>query len=233
MTATHDETPRARPAGHEAHRAFLDRYYGWAEPIYDLTRRPYLLGRDRALRGILERPWSRLVEVGAGTGRNLALLRAARPTATFAGLEPSAPMRRTLEARCPWARVADGFAEDVDYKALFGLARPDLILFSYSLSMVQDPARALRNARASLAPGGEVWVVDFGELHRVPRRVRALLRRWLTAFHVTPPDRALLARERAKVEEGPLGYYRIARLPRAEPASTPSHGRGRLVTEGG
>ena len=199
------------------HRAFLDAYYCWAEPIYDLTRKPYLLGRDRAIRGILERPWSRLVEVGAGTGRNLAMLHAARPTATFAGLEPSAPMRRTLGARCPWARVADGFAEDVDYRALFGLARPDLILFSYSLSMVQDPARALRHARTSLAPGGEVWVVDFGDLHRVPGRARVVFHRWLSSFHVVPPDRALLAQERAKVEEGPLGYYRIARLPRAVP----------------
>jgi len=211
-----DRTAASRE-GHDAHRAFLDRYYGWAEPIYDFTRKPYLLGRDRAIREILQRPWSRLVEVGAGTGRNLALLQAARPTATFAGLEPSAPMRRKLVARCPWARVADGFAEDVDYRSLFDLARPDLILFSYSLSMVEDPAKALRNARTSLAPGGEVWVVDFGELHHVPRGPRALFQRWLASFHVAPPDRALLAQERARVEEGPLGYYRIARLPRAVP----------------
>ncbi|MBX7195409.1 MAG: class I SAM-dependent methyltransferase [Sandaracinaceae bacterium] len=197
------------------HRAFLDGYYGWAEPLYDVTRKPYLLGRDRALARIAARPYVRLVEVGAGTGRNLARLRALRPDATYAAIEPSAPMRRRLAGRCPWAVVHDGFAEDVDYRALFALARPDVILFSYSLSMIQDPARALRHARASLAPGGEVFVVDFGDLHRVPRSMAQLFHRWLDAFHVRPVDRALLAGERARVEEGRWGYYRIARLPPA------------------
>ena len=217
MTDTTSTEPFA-PTERERHRAFLDDYYGWAEPIYDLTRKPYLLGRDRAIGRILDRPFTRLAEVGAGTGRNLARLHAARPDASYVAIEPSAPMRRRLSARCPWARTHDGFAEDVDYRALFDLARPDVILFSYSLSMIQHPGRALRRARASLAPGGEVFVVDFGDLHRVPRGLARSFRRWLDAFHVHPIDRGLLATERAKVEEGPLGYYRIARLP---PAPTP------------
>jgi S-adenosylmethionine-diacylgycerolhomoserine-N-methlytransferase len=211
----------ARSDDRARHRAFLDEYYGWAEPLYDWTRKPYLLGRDRTLTRILERPFARMVEVGAGTGRNLARLHAARPDARYAAVEPSAPMRRRLATRCPWARSQDAFAEDVDYQALFDLARPDVILFSYSLSMIQHPGRALRKARAALAPGGEVFVVDFGDLHRVPRGVARSFRRWLDAFHVHPVDRALLATERAKVEEGPLGYYRIARLPPA-PLPRPS-----------
>jgi len=219
-------TPHFEPAvpfstERERHRAFLDAYYGWAEPIYDLTRKPYLLGRDRALSVIAERPFARLAEVGAGTGRNLARLHAKRPDARYVAIEPSAPMRRRLEARCPWARTHDAFAEDVDYRALFELARPDVILFSYSLSMIQHPGRALRKARAALAPGGEVIVVDFGDLHGMPRRVGRTFRRWLGTFHVRPVERALLAGERATVEEGPLGYYRIARLPPA-PAPRPS-----------
>jgi S-adenosylmethionine-diacylgycerolhomoserine-N-methlytransferase len=205
----------------DRHRAFLDGYYAWAEPIYDLTRKPYLLGRDRAIDLIAERPFARLVEIGAGTGRNLARLHALRPDARYAAVEPSAPMRRRLEARCPWARTEDGFAEEVDCRALFELARPDVILFSYSLSMIQEPGRALRKARAALAPGGEIVVVDFGDFHRVPRRVGRLFRRWRDAFHVRPVDRALLATERAIVEDGPFGYYRIARLPPA-PAPRPS-----------
>ena len=213
---------RAAPrTDRERHRAFLDAYYGWAEPLYDVTRKPYLLGRDRAIAQILARPFTRLAEVGAGTGRNLARLHAARPDARYVAIEPSAPMLARLAERCPWARTHDGFAEDVDYRATFELARPDVILFSYSLSMVQSPGRALRRARAALAPGGEVFVVDFGDLHRVPRRFRGVFRRWLDAFHVHPVDRALLATEHAVVDDGPLGYYRIARLPPA-PAPRPS-----------
>lgn len=221
MSAPHTDRGAPLFTERDRHRAFLDDYYGWAEPIYDVTRKPYLLGRDRALALIADRPFVRLAEVGAGTGRNLARLHALRPDARYLAIEPSGPMRRRLAARCPWARVSDGFAEDVDYRAHFELARPDVILFSYSLSMIQEPGRALRKARAALAPGGEVIVVDFGDLHGVPRRVGRLFRRWLDAFHVHPVDRALLATERAKVEEGPLGYYRIARLPPA-PAPRPS-----------
>jgi S-adenosylmethionine-diacylgycerolhomoserine-N-methlytransferase len=200
-------------ASHRAHRDFLDAYYGWARPIYDVTRKHYLLGRDRTLRELLDEPWSTLVEVGAGTGRNLELLHAARPGARFGALEPSTPMREHLARRCAFARVRDGFAEDLDYGSFFEGSAPDRILFSYSLSMMQDPEGALRNARRSLATGGEVVVVDFGDLHGVPRRVQRLFRRWLASFHVTPVDRALLQRERGRVSEGPLGYYRIVRLP--------------------
>jgi S-adenosylmethionine-diacylgycerolhomoserine-N-methlytransferase len=221
MSTPHAEHTTPLFTERDRHRAFLDDYYGWAEPIYDLTRKPYLLGRDRALAIIAERSYQRLAEVGAGTGRNLARLHAARPGARYLAIEPSAPMRRRLAARCPWAGLSEAFAEDVDYRAHFELARPDVILFSYSLSMIQEPGRALRKARAALAPGGEVIVVDFGDFHGVPRRVGRLFRRWLDAFHVRPVDRALLATERAKVEEGPLGYYRIARLPPA-PAPRPS-----------
>lgn len=206
--------PEGRTPGSGAsHRAFLDAYYGWAEPIYDVTRRPYLRGRDRALRMILARPFRRLLEIGAGTGRNLELLHRARPDADYAAVEPSAPMRRRLSRRCPWVRVSDELAEDVDPRALFDLARPDVILFSYSLSMMEDPSRVLRRARRALAPDGEVFVVDFGGFGGFPRAMATAFRRWLATFRVHPVARHVLAKERAEIVSGRFDFYRIARIP--------------------
>jgi S-adenosylmethionine-diacylgycerolhomoserine-N-methlytransferase len=44
------------------------------------------------------------------------------------------------------------------------------------------------NAVSRLAPGGELHIVDFGNQAGLPRWFRAVLRRWLALFHVTPRD---------------------------------------------
>lgn len=196
----------------QAHRDFLNRYYRLTRHVYDATRKFYLLGRDAALRRILDGNWGRLVEIGPGTGRNLRRLRRDRPQARFGGVEASDAMLEHSRRRLPWASLVHGFAEDADYTTLLGM-RPEVVLFSYCLSMVQDPARALDNARRSVAPGGRVVVVDFGDLLGLPALPRAVLRRWLALFHVRPLDPALLAPHQPTITHGPGRYYLIATLP--------------------
>ncbi len=204
----------AGTAGHEAHRQFLNRYYGQVRHLYDLTRKYYLFGRDTALRELVAEPWRRLVEIGPGTGRNLLALHAARPDARLGGLEASDVMLEHARARCPWATLTHGFA-DADEVPLDLLgAPPDRILFSYCLSMVQDPQKALDNARRALAPGGEVVIVDFADCAGLPRALREGFARFLRSFHVAPLDEGALGGE-AVVRYGPARYYLIARLGRA------------------
>lgn len=200
----------------EQHRAFLNRYYRAARPIYDLTRKYYLFGRDRALRDLLADPWDSLVEVGPGTGRNLEILHRHRPNARVGGVEAADPMLEHAARRCPWAHLVRGFAEDAEYLDVLG-EPPQRIFFSYCLSMVQDPAAALARAAAALAPGGEVHVVDFADLGGLPGPLRAGLRAWLETFHVAPLRPAWLDALGAEVSLGPCRYYLLARLRR--PAS--------------
>ncbi|MFO0685507.1 MAG: class I SAM-dependent methyltransferase [Sandaracinus sp.] len=206
-SARRDEDDATR----HAHRAFLDAYYGATHAIYDVTRRYYLFGRDRALDLLARERWRTLVDVGCGTGRNLEKLHRARPGRRYAGIEPSAPMRDRAVERLPFARIIDAFAEDAPYLALAG-GPPDRILFSYSLSMVADPDEALAHARVSLSERGKLVVVDFGDLAGVPRPLRRAFVRWLDAFHVRPVPRALFDRHRATLHAGPFGYYRIATM---------------------
>lgn len=201
--------PTTDPA---AHRAFLDRYYGATHQIYDLTRKYWLFGRDTALDKLLEQPWTSLVEIGSGTGRNLSILKKRRPSAKYGGLDASEVMLTHARAALPDVPFRYGFAEDADITAILGL-RPDRILFSYCLSMVTDPDRALHNARAHLSPAGEVWVVDFGDLTGLPGPFARALRSFLDRFHVEPLPAGLLESHTRDIEQGPGRYFRIARIP--------------------
>ncbi len=199
---------------HAEHRAFLNRYYGVSRFFYDITRKYYLFGRDAALRELAaDRSWKRLVEVGPGTGRNLRRLHRLRADAELGGIEASDAMLLHAQARCPWARLAHGFAEDAPLGELLG-APPDRILFSYCLSMVGDRARALANTRAALADRGRVVIVDFGDFGGIPTRLAEAFRSYLRAFHVAPLDAAALAGA-TSIRWGPGRYYVLAEFAKA------------------
>jgi S-adenosylmethionine-diacylgycerolhomoserine-N-methlytransferase len=200
----HERSERA------AHVEFLEAYYGVSRHFYDLTRKYYLFGRDSLLEQLYPEPWSRLVEVGVGTGRNLRKLHRRRPEASLGGVDASEAMLTTARRRCPFATLSYGFAEDAPLAAVLGRA-PDRILLSYCLSMVRDPRAAIENARRSLAPGGEVVVVDFADLGGLVRPLRDGLGAWLRAFHVAPVDLSVLGRD-ATVSFGPFRYFFIARV---------------------
>ena len=194
-----------------AHRAFLNRYYAFSRPFYDATRKYYLLGRDATIRSLAsDVGWQRLVEIGPGTGRNLTLLHRARPDAVLGGIEASDEMLDHAKARCPWATLEHGFAEDARVGALLG-EPPHRVLFSYCLSMVRDPERAIANARRSLAVGGQVVVVDFGDLTGLPAIVARGFRAYLHAFHVQPLGDKILA-DATDRHDGPGHYYVVARF---------------------
>jgi S-adenosylmethionine-diacylgycerolhomoserine-N-methlytransferase len=214
----------------EAHRRFLNAYYGPARHYYDLTRKYYLFGRDRALRELVAEPWSSLVEVGPGTGRNLRVLHKARPEARLGGLEPCDEMLAHARTRCPWAALAHGFAESADLAAVLG-GPPDRVLFSYCLSMVGERRAAIARARRMVAPGGSVVAVDFADMATMPAAARSALRAWLGAFHVTPLDADLLD-EADSVLYGPMRYYAIARF-RAAADVTPGRETGSSGGAGG
>ena len=199
-------------ADQQAHRDFLNKYYGISRHFYDLTRKYYLFGRDAVIRDLLAEPWESLIEVGVGTGRNLRKLHAARPSARLGGLDASDEMLTHVRERAPWARLLHGFAEDADLSTILDGERPERILFSYCLSMVSDPVAALRNTQRALAPGGKVVVVDFSDLEGLPRLFQGGLRRWLRTFHVKPLDGAVFTTVGARTRYGFGRYYVIAEL---------------------
>lgn len=180
----------------------MERMYRWQRHIYDASRKYYLWGRDRLVDDLVLGADETLLEVGCGTARNLIAIAERYPGARLYGIDAAAAMlevgRAKVEAAGLGGRIhlAFGLAGDGEERARFGLARGfDRIVFSYSLSMFDDPAAAIESAHAALAPTGRLHVVDFGLMRGLPAPLRAALRAWLQSFHVTPSDvpRATLA----------------------------------------
>ncbi|HEX9167826.1 MAG TPA: methyltransferase domain-containing protein [Roseiarcus sp.] len=172
----------------------MDRMYRRQRHIYDLSRKFYLLGRDKAIARLDPGPGESVLEIGCGTGRNLVKMARAYPEARLYGLDVSREMlasaaaalaRTTLSARVALGR---GDATSFDPQALFGQAQFDRILISYALSMIPPWRDALERALDVLAPGGSLHCVDFGPGAGLPGPFRTGLRRWLAAFDVTPRD---------------------------------------------
>jgi len=206
------------------HGELMDSVYRWQRHIYDVTRKYFLFGRDRLIRSLRVPYGGAVLEIGCGTGRNLAMVGQLWPKAQLYGLDISPLMLESASARLGMrGRLAVGDACAFDAQTLFGRADFQRVIISFALSMIPDWQAALAQGMAALAPGGELHVVDFGSARGLPLPLRALLNAWLRHFHVTPrldlaETAERLAPQGATVEilNGPLGYYRLIIIRRAK-----------------
>lgn len=177
-----------------SHAELMDGVYRWQRHIYDLTRKYYLLGRDRLIDGLDAPRGSTVLELGCGTGRNIILAAHRYSDARFFGLDISAEMLETAgkaidrEGLSDRVMLARGDATDFDAKALYGIEHFDRVFVSYSLSMIPGWEKTVSAALAALGPNGSLHVVDFGQQEGLPGWFRTLLRGWLRKFHVTPRE---------------------------------------------
>lgn len=169
-------------AAGERTRASVEGYYRLHAKIYDATRWTFLFGRnailDEVAAAVTPAP-ARILEVGCGTGKNLAALARRFPQATITGVDLSATM---LEVAC---RKAAPFGRRVRlvhraYASNFASAGSyDLILFSYALTMFNPGfEQAIVAARHHLSTGGHLAVVDFHDT-RWP-----FFAKWMSLNHV-------------------------------------------------
>jgi S-adenosylmethionine-diacylgycerolhomoserine-N-methlytransferase len=206
----------------------MDRIYGRQRHVYDLTRKYYLLGRDDLIAALRPADGATVLEIGCGTARNLIVAARRYPNARFFGIDVSTSMLETAARAVTRAglagriRLAYADAAAADLTLLFGQDRFDRVFLSYSLSMIPPWRGVVASALALTAADGELHVVDFGDQRGLPRWFDALLRLWLTRFHVEPRDtletelRVLANRTGATVQmERPYrGYaqYAVARM---------------------
>jgi S-adenosylmethionine-diacylgycerolhomoserine-N-methlytransferase len=170
----------------------MDRMYRFQRHIYDATRKFYLLGRDGLVDGLQPPTGGAVLEVGCGTGRNLIKIARAYPQARCYGLDVSEEMLATARRAVAKAGLSGRItlkqadATSFEPEALFGRLDFDRVVISYALSMIPPWRAVLARALATLAPGGSLHIVDFGDQAHLPGAFRAVLNRWLALFQVTP-----------------------------------------------
>ena len=185
-----------------SHAEQLQRVYAPQAETYDAFRERLLHGRRELVDLLPAAAGQHVVELGAGTGRNLE----------FFG--PRLEQLHQVEAvdLCPalldvarrrWAHVPNVRIVEAD-ATRYAPARPvDVVYFSYALTMIPDWRGVVDNALAMLRPGGTLGVVDFylpappGGEGRLSRRARAN-RFW----------RAWFAHDGVRLSEEHLPYLR-------------------------
>jgi S-adenosylmethionine-diacylgycerolhomoserine-N-methlytransferase len=188
--------------------ALMDRMYRRQRYIYDLSRKFYLLGRDEAITRLRPAPADKVLEIACGTGRNLVKLAQAYPGVRLFGLDVSREMLASAAASTARAGLASRIdlaqadATAFDPQGLFGCASFERVMISYAVSMIPPWREALSRALDILAPGGSLYIVDFGDCAGLPGPFKAGLRRWLAAFDVTPRDDLRDALEALSAERG-------------------------------
>ncbi|HBR69759.1 MAG TPA: hypothetical protein DEA55_10335 [Rhodospirillaceae bacterium] len=175
----------------EAHiKDSMDRMYRLTRHIYDASRKYYLLGRDHLIDNLNAGNGEHVCEVGCGTARNLIKLAREYPAAHFYGLDASDEMLKTAQKSLDRngmkrIKIAQAYAQSFDPSALFGLTKPlNKIFFSYSLSMIPPWRESIDHACNLLPSGGEIHIVDFGDMAGLPEWFKKFLYMWLRLFHV-------------------------------------------------
>lgn len=190
----------------------MDRIYRFQRHIYDITRKPYLLGRDRLIEGLDVPDGGRVLEIACGTGRNLIQAAQHYPRSRFYGFDLSGEMLVTARQAVQKAglekriNIAQGDATNFDGEQLFGQPQFDRIIISYALSMIPAWQQVLPTALKQLAPGGSLHIVDFGQQSGLPDWFRAVLFTWLGHFSVTPRADLLSSLQSLAVESD-IGFH--------------------------
>jgi S-adenosylmethionine-diacylgycerolhomoserine-N-methlytransferase len=166
----------------------MENYYRFQADIYDLSRPFFLFDRDKTSKELVLKSGQVALEVGCGTGCNLHhLVEKAGPKGKVYGLDCSESMLRKAREKIEkngWTNICliKEYAENYTLEE-----KADLILFSYSLTMIPDWKAALNNARENLKDNGKLIILDFYVWHR-NRKMFNIWKKWLKINHVNISD---------------------------------------------
>jgi S-adenosylmethionine-diacylgycerolhomoserine-N-methlytransferase len=149
-----------RPSG-------IEGYYRLHARIYDATRWSFLFGRDAIIAraaALQPRP-KRILEIGCGTGRNLAKLARRYPDAQLTGVDLSDSMLAIARRKTAVFGSRVTLLPRAYGPALATTGGYDLVLCSYALTMFNPGYdQALAAACSDLSATGCLALVDFAGL---------------------------------------------------------------------
>lgn len=142
------------------HQDKLDFFYKNQASYYDTYRINMLHGRDILMTAIPIQNNSKWLDIGGGTGYNINLLgESIRKFEKIDIIEYSKEMYNILVKNTSHLKNVYTYCDDIHN--FNKRTKYDLITFSYSLSMIPHPERALDHAIKMLKPGGIIALTDF------------------------------------------------------------------------
>jgi demethylmenaquinone methyltransferase/2-methoxy-6-polyprenyl-1,4-benzoquinol methylase len=152
------------------------RFYRTLEPLFLIHGG----ARRRAIAELELGPAASVLEVGVGTGRNLAYMEATiGPTGQIIGVDASPGMLAVAHKAVQRRRWANVELLLDDATTLHLDCEVDAVLFSLSYSVIPEAKTAFTAAWNCLRPGGRVVILDLGLtdalLHRLLRPLARLL----------------------------------------------------------
>lgn len=146
---------------------------------YELNNRLHSFGRDRAwrrfaVRSVGPRPTDHVLDVACGTG-DLTRAFAEAGVAQVTGVDFTPQMlavarthrlrpRHAKQSTAPMIRYIEGDAMALPFKD----GSFDVVSIAFGIRNVADPAKALREFRRILRPGGRLVVLEFGRPRLAP-----------------------------------------------------------------
>lgn len=147
-----------------SHAERLEAFYAPQAGRYDAFRERLLHGRGELVADLVAAgavpAGAHLVELGAGTGRNLLFF--GERLATLARVDAVDLCPALVdEARRRTKAMANAWVHEADACRWQPEAPADTVYMAYALTMIPDWEAAIDNAIAMLKPGGYLGVVDF------------------------------------------------------------------------
>jgi ubiquinone/menaquinone biosynthesis C-methylase UbiE len=198
--------------------AEIVRGYDRVAPLYATLEPLYLIfprARRKAVRALRLQPGDTVLEVGAGSGRNLPyLVDAVGPAGTVIAVDASAGMLAEAEKlvrKEGWKNVElihrDATKLELDTEL-------DGVLFSLSYSVLPEPRPALALGWNRLRPGHRVVVMDLGltgsRFHRLLAPIGRLLEKLAPGDAYSEPWDDLRALGVVETERFLLGFYYVS-----------------------
>jgi ubiquinone/menaquinone biosynthesis C-methylase UbiE len=158
---------------------------------------------------LVPRAAGRVLEVGVGSGHNLSYYGPAVQRVTALDLSPELLARaepRAAAAKVP-VELVEGSAEQIP----LATGTQDTVLLTWTLCSIADPARALREIRRVLKPGGRLLFVEHGlspdaDIARWQHRLNPVWRRLAGGCNINRPTAKMVGEAGFQVGELAEGY---------------------------